>query len=156
MKKIKIGIVIIIALVIIYFILVAIVPGVVDRRYNKVLHKSPYQVSLAAQQLTDTLNFIADLHCDALLWKRNLLKKHDFGAVDIPRMIQANEALQAFTIVTKVPKGINFDKNTSETDAITLPFILQDRPVKSWFNLTQRALAQCAALKDVAGSFFRQ
>jgi len=148
MKKIKIGIVIIIALVLIYFILVAIVPGVVDRRYNKVLHKSPYQVSLAAQQLTDTLNFIADLHCDALLWKRNLLKKHDFGAVDIPRMIQANEALQAFTIVTKVPKGINFDKNTSETDAITLPFILQGRPVKSWFNLTQRALAQCAALKS--------
>ncbi len=150
MKKIKISLIIIIVLVLTYSVLTIILPSIVDKKYNKVLQKPPYKVSLAARQLTDTLNFIADLHCDALLWKRNLLKKHDFGDVDIPRMIQANEALQAFTIVTKVPKGINFDKNTDETDAITLPFILEGRPFKSWFNLTQRALVQCAALNNFA------
>ncbi|NCP22282.1 MAG: peptidase M19, partial [Zetaproteobacteria bacterium] len=87
-----------------------------------------------------------------------LLKKNDFGVVDIPRMIEGNEALQAFTIVSKVPKNMNFDKNTGETDAITLPYILEGRPIKSWFNLTQRALVQCQALQHFAdisnGKFF--
>ncbi len=150
MKKIKISLIIVIVLVLIYSVLTIILPSIVDKKYNKVLQKPPYQVSLAARQLTDTLNFIADLHCDALLWKRNLLKKHNYGDVDIPRMIQANEALQAFTIVTKVPKNINFDRNTDKTDALTLPFILEGRPFKSWFNLTQRALVQCAALNNFA------
>ncbi len=150
MKKIKISLIIIIVLVSTYSVLTIILPSIVDKKYNKVLQKPPYKVSLAAQQLTDTLNFIADMHCDALLWKRNLLKKHDFGDVDIPRMIQANEALQAFTIVTKVPKNINFDRNTDKTDALTLPFILEGRPFKSWFNLTQRALVQCVALNNFA------
>ncbi|NDK17996.1 MAG: peptidase M19, partial [Zetaproteobacteria bacterium] len=135
-----------------------ILPSIVDKKYNPVLQKPPYKVSQTAQQITDTLDFIADLHCDALLWKRNLLKKNDFGVVDIPRMIEGNEALQAFTIVSKVPKNMNFDKNTGETDAITLPYILEGRPIKSWFNLTQRALVQCQALQHFAdisnGKFF--
>lgn len=151
MKKfIKITLRVVISLLLVYFVMTFVTPGIVDKKFNKVLHKPPYKVSANAQQLTDTLNFIADLHCDALLWKRNLLKKNSFGDVDIPRMIQANEALQAFTMVTKVPKGINFDKNTAKTDAITLPFIVEGRPFKSWFNLTERALVQCAALNHFA------
>ncbi|PIX06747.1 MAG: peptidase M19, partial [Flavobacteriales bacterium CG_4_8_14_3_um_filter_35_10] len=50
-----------------------ILPSIVDKKYNPVLQKPPYKVSQTAQQITDTLDFIADLHCDALLWKRNLL-----------------------------------------------------------------------------------
>lgn len=41
---------------------------------------------------------------------------------------------------------MSFNKNTGNTDQITLPFILQGRPITSWFNLKQRAVAQCNAL----------
>jgi len=155
---IKIALRIIAIIFVLYFVGTIISPKIVDKKFNQIIQKSPYSVSKKAQQLNDTLNFIADLHCDALLWKRNLLKKHDYGAVDIPRMIASNTALQAFTIVTKAPKNMNFDQNTDKTDAITLPFIVEGRPFKSWFNLTQRALVQCAALNHFAkqsqGTFY--
>jgi len=157
-KSIKIALRVVASLLVVYFITTLLTPSIVDKKFNQIIQKAPYTVSKEAQQLNDTLNFIADLHCDALLWKRNLLKKNDFGAVDIPRMIASNTALQAFTIVTKVPKNMNFDKNTDETDAITLPFIVEGRPFKSWFNLTERALVQCAALNHFAeqsnGTFY--
>jgi len=157
-KTVKISLRIVALLFLIYFVLTLFLPSLIDKEFNKIIRKPPYTVSKQAKQLNDTLNFIADLHCDALLWKRNLLKNNDFGAVDIPRMIRSNTALQAFTIVTKAPKNINFDKNTAETDAVTLPFILMGRPFKSWFNLTQRALVQCEALKHFEsqsnGKFF--
>ncbi|AWW00115.1 dipeptidase [Arcticibacterium luteifluviistationis] len=122
------------------------VPKGIDKKFNLVSQKSPYQVSEAGQKLYDSLEFVADMHCDALLWKRNLLERNDFGAVDIPRMLAGNVSMQAFTIVTKSPKDLNFDKNTGETDQITLLSMVQARPMKSWFNLTERALAQCKAL----------
>ncbi len=123
------------------------VPKIVDKKFNIVSKKSPYKTSDEAQSLYDSLEFIADMHCDALLWKRDLLVKNDFGSVDIPRMLEANVDLQTFTIVTKTPKNMNFDHNTGETDQVTLLYILQARPIKSWFNLTERALDQCKALK---------
>ncbi len=144
----KIALIIIPILLTLYFTASLIVPKKVDAKYNTITLKPPYKVSAKAQELYSSLDFIADMHCDALLWKRNLLKKNDFGSVDIPRMIEANMSLQAFTIVTKAPKKMNFDNNTDETDAITLPYILQQRPINSWFNLTNRALAQCEALHE--------
>lgn len=124
------------------------VPKIVDKKFNTVSQKPPYTISIEARKLYDSLEFIADMHCDALLWKRDLLVKNDFGSVDIPRMLEVNVALQAFTIVTKAPRHMNFDQNTGETDQVTLPYILQARPVKSWFNLTERAIVQCEALYD--------
>jgi membrane dipeptidase len=141
--KIFLGLVLIVLLFAFLF-----VPKIVDKKFNTVSEKPPYKVDKEAQMLYDSLDFVADMHCDALLWERDLLQKNDFGSVDIPRMLEANMALQAFTIVTKAPRNMNFDKNTGETDQITLPFILQMRPIASWFNLTERALTQCAALYD--------
>ena len=149
-NKFKKGIIFGILLFILYDVITYFLPTIIDKKFNPSLNEPPYQISAEAQQLNDTLDFIADLHCDALLWKRDLLIKNDFGAVDIPRMTVSNTAFQAFTIVTKAPKDMNFDKNTGETDAITLPFILEGRPIKSWFNLTERALAQSKALQEFA------
>ena len=149
MKKfIKISTLIIITIFGLYLTTSTVLPRIIDKKYNKVIQLPPYKVSKEAQLLVDSLDFISDLHCDALLWKRDLLKTNNFGQVDIPRMIQSNIALQTFTIVTKVPKKINFDKNTDETDAITIPFILEGRPLKSWFNLTERALVQTKCLHE--------
>ena len=142
----KIGLGLLIILVIIIFAATAIIPKDLDAKFNTVTLQSPYQVSAKAQKLYNSLDFISDMHCDALLWRRDILKKNTHGSVDIPRMIEVNMSLQAFTIVTKAPKNMNFDNNTDETDQITIPYILQRRPISSWFNLTERALSQCRAL----------
>lgn len=145
-------------LIVLYILAVLIVPGIVDKRFNTVSLKPPYTVSANAQSLYNSMDFIADMHCDALLWKRDILERHDYGGVDIPRMREANMAFQAFTIVTKSPKNQNFDKNTGDTDQITLPYILQGRPINSWFDLKNRAISQCEALHEFEeqsdGTFF--
>ena len=143
-KKIVLSILLILGSIIITA--TVIIPKELDKKFNMVALQPPYQVSDKAQQLYNSLDFISDMHCDALLWKRDLLKKNTQGSVDIPRMLEVNMTLQAFTIVTKAPKEMNFDNNTGDTDQITIPFILQGRPIGSWFNLTGRALAQCKAL----------
>lgn len=133
------------------------VPTAIDKSKTKVRLQSPYVVSEASQQLFDSLEFVADLHADSLLWQRNLLKKHTYGHVDIPRLLEGNVALQAFTIVSKTPYGLNFDSNPSNSDQITSLFIVQARPHRSWFDLTERALVQSDALysfaRESAGKF---
>jgi microsomal dipeptidase-like Zn-dependent dipeptidase len=86
------------------------------------------------------------MHCDALLWDRNLLDKKEYGHVDIPRMLEANVSIQAFTIVTKSPKGQNFSTNTGDSDNITTLMIAQGQSIKSWSSLTERALIQAKNL----------
>ncbi len=148
MKFLKILLYLIVTFLVLVIIASFIVPKKLDKKFNPVTLKGPYIVSKEAQKIYNSLDFIADMHCDALLWKRDLLERNDFGSVDIPRMLEGNIGLQAFTIVTKAPKKMNFDNNTGDTDQITLPFILQRRPINSWFNLTNRALTQCDALHE--------
>ncbi len=145
-KSIKVSIILTLGVIVLYFFATQIVPEKVDKKFNTITLKPIYSVSEKAQKIYASLEFIADLHCDALLWKRDLLQKHDYGSVDIPRMEEAKISLQGFTIVTKAPKNLNFEHNTADTDQVTLPFILQGRPVSSWFNLHQRAIEQCLAL----------
>ena len=147
-QKGVIGLALLIGLI--YFLIVLIVPVRMDKKFNTVAHQPPYTVSKQALDLYNSLDFVSDWHCDVLLWKRNILERHDFGHVDIPRMIEANIGIEGFTIVTKSPKNLNFDKNTSNSDDITTLFIAQGRAPKTWFNLTNRALDQCNRLKNFA------
>ncbi|MDD2791699.1 MAG: dipeptidase [Sediminibacterium sp.] len=98
----------------------------------------------------DSIPFIADLHCDALLWDRDNLKKHSYGHVDIPRMQEANMAFQAFTIVSKTPRGINIEQNSDETDQIALLSFAQLRSPEDWFSVKKRALHQTKELYKTA------
>lgn len=98
----------------------------------------------------DSLPFIADLHCDMLLWNRNFFDMHKYGHVDLPRMQKANMAFQVFTIVSKVPKGINIERNDDQTDQVALLSFAQMRPPKTWFSLKARALQQCLQLHGFA------
>lgn len=93
---------------------------------------------------------IADLHCDALLWNRNLLERNTKGHVDIPRLLEGNVALQAFTVVSKVPFGFNIERTKDNWDTITLLAIAQRWPVATWGSLTQRALYQAEKLHEFA------
>lgn len=146
------------ALLLVYLLFTLFVPAIIDDKFNPVLTKPPYVVSEKAQVLFDDLDFVGDLHCDALLWDRNLLKRNKHGQVDIPRMVEGNVAMQAFTIVTKSPKGQNMQENTGESDNITSLVIGQGRRINSWFSLYERAMDQCTALHDFSarseGKFF--
>ena len=110
----------------------AIVPGEVAKRMNPVVLASPYDASERAIQLHQKL-FIADLHADSLLWNRDLLEYGAYGHVDIPRLVKGNVALQAFTVVTKVPRGRKIEGGTpsDSLDLITLLSISQLWPLST-------------------------
>jgi membrane dipeptidase len=50
--------------------------------------------------------FIADMHCDSLLWDRDLMVRHDYGHLDVPRMVEGNVAFQILAMPTEVPVKI--------------------------------------------------
>ncbi|HEY0385555.1 MAG TPA: hypothetical protein VGC64_06065, partial [Pyrinomonadaceae bacterium] len=142
---ISVSVIILLALGAFFFIL----PGVVDGHLNPVINPPPYTVSAQALELHRKL-LIVDLHADSLLWDRDVLARNTRGHVDIPRLIEGNVALQAFTIVTKVPRGLNIESNSDETDNITLLSIAERWPPRTWRSLKERALYQARKLAEAA------
>lgn len=120
-----------------------------DRGMNTVIEHEPLPVSVKARTLHNSL-VVADLHADSLLWKRDLLKRNDRGHVDVPRLIEGNVALQVFTIVSKTPRGQNYEANTDETDNITLLAWIEGWPWKTHNSLKERALYQSRKLHEFA------
>lgn len=120
-----------------------------ERVLNPVINKPPYTVSEKAQALHNKL-FVADMHADSLLWSRNLMEDSAIAQVDVPKLIRGNVALQAFTVVTKTPRGLNIERNTSETDSIFWLALTQRQPVENLSSLTKRALWQAAKLREYA------
>lgn len=146
--------VLLLVLLIAYVGVVMTVPNYLDRKHNKTRALPHYKVSDRAQEVYSSLDFIADLHCDALLWSRDLTEKSTLGHVDFPRMQEANMALQAFTIVTKSPAGQNFSSNTGESfDNITMLNVAQARPLSNWFSLYERAAYQSRRLHRLADRY---
>ncbi|OOG71578.1 dipeptidase [Algoriphagus sp. A40] len=136
-------------LFVIYLIGINTVPRYIESERNPVKALGPYQVSQEAQALYDRLDFIADLHCDALLWGRNLNKRGEQGHVDFPRMREANVALEMFTIVSKSPAGQNMQSNSEDAfDNITPLTIAKGEGPWNWFSLVNRTLSQSEALAE--------
>jgi microsomal dipeptidase-like Zn-dependent dipeptidase len=127
----------------------ALVPPMVDRSMNSVVAGGPFEAEAAAAELHKKL-FIADLHTDSLLWNRDLLVRNGRGHVDLPRLVDGNVALQAFTVVTKTPKSMNIEANTPDSDNITLLAFMQRWPPATWTSLLERALYQARRLEDAA------
>lgn len=122
-------------------------PGLAERGQNRVLAHSPWPVSPAAQAMHERL-IIGDWHADSLLWDRDLTQRAGRGHADLPRLIAGNVALQVFTTVTKSPAGLNYERNAADArDNITLLYIGQLRPLRSWRDLTERALEQARQLE---------
>lgn len=127
----------------------AVVPRVVDARANRKLADPPYEASEQARALLSRL-FVADMHADSLLWSRKLGRRHSRGHVDVPRLIEGGVALQAFTIVTKVPWHFSLERNsTTDRDPVTLLVLAQLWPRATWTSLLERALHQTAKLRAV-------
>jgi microsomal dipeptidase-like Zn-dependent dipeptidase len=147
MKKLLIALVALVLVALTGFF--TILPGVIESRMNVTLNPPPYQVSDKARELHRRL-IIADLHADSLLWNRNLLERSARGHVDVPRLIEGNVALQAFTIVSKTPRAMNIESNDDATDNITLLAVAERWPFAAWRSLRQRALYQARRLHEFA------
>ena len=127
------------------------VPQYVDRDMNRVLHPAPSAVSDTAIKLHERL-FVADLHDDALLWQRDLLQRIDYGHTDLPRLLEGNVGLQVFSVVTKTPRGLNYERNSADSDSVTLLVMAQRWPRATWNSLLQRALYQSEKLHKAAAA----
>jgi microsomal dipeptidase-like Zn-dependent dipeptidase len=124
-------------------------PGLVERRLNPLLPPPSAAPSAAATALHRKL-FVADLHADSLLWGRDLLRRAGRGHVDLPRLVDGGVALQAFTVVTKTPSGLNIERNDDRSDDITRLALLQRWPLRTWGSLKERALYQAQRLHRAA------
>jgi len=128
-----------------------VLPGQLAKRLNVALNRPPYLASERAVELHRKL-LVADLHADSLLWNRDLLDRSDSGHVDVPRLIEGNVALQAFTVVTKTPYvwKMNIERNDDQTDNIKILAIAERWPAATWSSLAERALYQASKLRDAA------
>jgi microsomal dipeptidase-like Zn-dependent dipeptidase len=120
-----------------------------DRRVNTIIPRPRPDVSEAARRLHQRL-LVADLHADTLLWARDPLERSARGHVDVPRLLEGNVALQAFTVVTKTPRHLNIENNDDRSDNVTLLAMAQRWPPATWFSLKARALYQARRLDTAA------
>lgn len=121
-------------------------PDRVGANMNRVRATAPYAVTPETAAIHKKL-VVADLHGDSLLWSRDLSKRGRWGHVDIPRLREANVAIQAFTAVTKSPEGQNIHANAADApDKITQLVMAQRWPFRTWGSLKERALYQAERL----------
>ncbi|HQZ94996.1 MAG TPA: dipeptidase [Pyrinomonadaceae bacterium] len=125
--------------------------GYTERKLNPIISPPPYRLSAKASELHEKL-IVADLHADSLLWNRDLNLDTPAAQVDIPKLHRGNVALQAFTVVTKTPRGLNIEQNTPDTDNIFWLTLAQRQPLENLFSLTKRALYQAAKLHEYAAA----
>jgi microsomal dipeptidase-like Zn-dependent dipeptidase len=143
-KKILLGLLVLLVAAF-AFIQLIFVPNT-DAKMNTVLDLGPYAVSDAAQALHDTL-YVADLHADSLMWRRDTTKRQSRGHVDLPRLREGSVDFQVFSAVTKAPRGLNFAENSADApDNITLVAVAQLWPLRTWRSLYERAAYQAQRL----------
>ena len=143
------GILLAVLIIAALIVLMKIVWPKVDADMNPVIAHNAYPVSDTAKALHDEL-WIADLHADNLLWRRNLRKRNAHGHVDLPRLREGGVELQVFSSVTKSPKGLNFDGNDADApDDITRLAQAQLWPLRTWGSIYERAAYQAQRLQKL-------
>ena len=144
-----VGILLLVLIMVGLIILMKIVWPKVDADMNPVTPHAAYPVSKRAQALHDEL-WIADLHADNLLWRRNPMKRNSHGHVDLPRLREGGVELQIFSTVTKSPRGLNFNGNDADApDDITRLAQAQLWPRRTWHSIYERAAYQAQRLQKL-------
>jgi membrane dipeptidase len=83
---------------------------------------------------------VADLHCDAMMWRKDLTRRSTIGHLDFPRMRDGNCAVQLFLTVTEAPRQMSGDMITDNSDRLTLLGIFDQWPPAAILDQTARAL----------------
>ncbi len=86
------------------------------------------------------------------MWNRDLLERNSYGHVDLPRLQEANVAIQVFGVVTGVPFPVSFEGNRDQWDLITLLSAIQNWPLETQDSHLQRALYQADKLQNGAAA----
>jgi membrane dipeptidase len=110
----------------------------VDRSRNQYDQKEYPNLSVENSKFHKKLTVI-DLHADQLLWNRDLYQKVNYGHFDWHRAKEGGIDIQILSSVTRVPFGVNYHSNSSDTDMIGVLAFLQHWPVKTWFSEYERA-----------------
>ena len=125
-------------------------PSILERQENHTLQPGPYHVSAEAEALHKTL-LVADLHADSLLWGRDLLKASHAGHIDLPRLMLGNVGIQAFTVFSTIPRGLNIERNEDTSDLVPYIGILQGWPLKAIGSPKGVALYEASRLQKFVG-----
>jgi microsomal dipeptidase-like Zn-dependent dipeptidase len=123
--------------------------AILEASLNKVTPHAAGAPGDEAQALHATLDMV-DLHADTLLWGRDVLERGTRGHVDVPRLVEGRFAVQVFSTVSKTPRGQNYDRNTGDTDSITLLALINAWPPRTWNSLVERAIFQAERLRNAA------
>jgi len=115
------------------------VAPLIDRLLNRVQKQEKDEVRSETAVFHQKL-FIADLHSDPYLWNRDLLKRHNYGHIDVPRLIEGNVAMQTVGVAAKIPWGLNFESNPGRSDMLAALVVAQGKPLRTWHSQYQRAL----------------
>jgi membrane dipeptidase len=126
-----------------------VLPGAIERWFNHTLRPGPYAASERAREVHRRL-LVADLHADSLLWGRDLLVRGTRGQVDVPRLIEGNVGLQVFSVFSKIPRGLNIERNDDRTDLVPLLALSQGWAPKTLTSLKERAVYQARRLFRMA------
>jgi len=121
-------------------------PSILERQQNHTLQAGPYHVSAEAEALHKTL-LVADMHADTLLWGRDILAASHAGHIDLPRLKEGNVGIQAFTVFSTIPRGLNIERNEDATDLVPYIGMLQGWPLKAIGSPKEVALYQAARLR---------
>jgi microsomal dipeptidase-like Zn-dependent dipeptidase len=125
-------------------------PARIDGSANTLDPRTLPEPSERARVLHERL-LVVDLHDDLLLWQRDPLARGRIGHTDLPRLREGRIGLQVLGAPTKVPTGLNFERNRADAfDMVTALAVVQRWPVATWGSLRARALYIAARLDDAA------
>ncbi len=122
----------------------------VGRRLNPVVgpaSRVPPRVRALHERLV-----VADLHCDALLWGRDLVRRASWGHVDLPRLAEGRVGIEVFSVVTQTPRGLNIERNDDRTDNVRWLALAERWPPRTWTSPLERALYQADRLHAAAAA----
>lgn len=123
---------------------------ITDGRKNRIADTTTLALPSDSARALHARLTIVDLHADPLVWPRSLLKRNSRGHVDVPRLIEGRVAVQLLGAVTKVPPGLNYEKNPSDRDRVGILAAASGWSIDAWTGLMPRARVQAEKLADFA------
>ncbi|MCP4847857.1 MAG: hypothetical protein GY899_07925 [Verrucomicrobiaceae bacterium] len=115
-----------------------------DRQLNRVVPVNVQPIGEKTARFHENC-FIADLHADVCLWRRDLMSRHRRGHVDLPRLRAGNVALQFVTVPTKLVISPRFPR-LFFSDLFFWGALLSLQRPDTWFSAAARARLQLRRL----------
>ena len=115
-----------------------------DRMANRVVPGNDQPIDDETASFHDGC-FIADLHADICLWRRDLMRRNCRGHVDFPRLRKGNVALQFVTVPTKLVVSSRFPR-LFPADLFFWGALMSLQHPDTWFSAPARVRLQLRRL----------